>query len=96
MADLRSRLEAETVAHKTARERAEKAESQVSMTKLDLKTTREEASRLQQEVSGLQQKVGRGAEGGRQGGRRELDHYMYLHVQYVHCSSVFAATNSSD
>ena len=58
------------MAHKTARERAEKAESQVSMTKLDLKTTREEASRLQQEVSGLQQKVGRGGEeGGREGGR---------------------------
>lgn len=61
LSDLKSKLDAEVAAHKTARERAEQAETQVSMATLDLKTTREEAARLQQEVTGLQQKVrGRG------------------------------------
>ena len=57
--DLLVKLETEAAAHKTARERAEKAESQVSMATLDLKTTREEAKQLQQEVASLQNKVGR-------------------------------------
>ena len=57
--DLITKLEAEAAAHKAARERAEKAESQVSMATLDLKTTREEARQKQQEVTSLQTKVHR-------------------------------------
>jgi serine/threonine protein kinase len=55
--DLITKLEAEAAAHKAARERAEKAESQVSMATLDLKTTREEARQKQQEVTSLQTKL---------------------------------------
>ena len=55
--DLLDKLEAEVAAHKAARERADKAETQVSMATLDLKTTREEASQLQQEITSLQNKV---------------------------------------
>lgn len=47
----------ENAAHEAARERAERAETQVSMTKLDLKSSRDEVARLQYEVAGLQQKV---------------------------------------
>lgn len=75
-------MEAETAAHKTARERAEKAETQVSMTKLDLKTSKEEASRLQQEAAGLQQKVREGREGKRGSGSLHMDSIT------LHCSSV--------
>ena len=53
-------MEAEGEAHKAVRERAERAESQVSMTKLDLKTTREEVSQLQKEVTSLRTKVREG------------------------------------
>ena len=63
VADLLSKLEREAAAHKSARERAERAESQVSMTTLDLKSTREEAKQLQQEVGSLQSKVCEGGEG---------------------------------
>ena len=56
-ADLLAKLEAEATAHKAARERAEKAESQVSMATLDLKATREEAKQKQNELSSLQTKV---------------------------------------
>jgi chromosome segregation ATPase len=56
-ADLRRKLEAEGEAHKEARERAERAESQVSMATLDLKTTREEVAHLQKEMTSLQTKL---------------------------------------
>ncbi|CAI8056927.1 Rho-associated protein kinase 2, partial [Geodia barretti] len=55
--DLLAKLETEAAAHKAARERAEKAESQVSMATLDLKTTQEEARQKQQEVTSLQTKL---------------------------------------
>ena len=53
-----SKLEASSAAHKTAVERAEEAETQVSMTMLDLKNTQTEARELQGKVDSLQQKVG--------------------------------------
>ena len=56
--DLLVKLEAEGVALKAARGRAEKAEAHVSMTMLDLKSSREEVAHLQSEMATLKQKVG--------------------------------------
>ena len=46
------------MALKAARGRAEKAEAHVSMTMLDLKSSREEVAHLQSEMATLKQKVG--------------------------------------
>ena len=80
------------MAHKAARERAEKAESQVSMATLDLKTTQEEARQKQQEVTSLQTKVHRNRGGGGSGWFTVCNVHTDL-VCSKHYASVVAITH---